>query len=210
MIYEFRTYTLAPRTQGEFLKRWSDGDILRKRQEYSRLAAFWTTEIGPLNEVTHVWEYKDVAERNRIREEVVKAKIWPPKTSEFIVDMKSDILVPQPFSPPMTPSNHGPYFEMRTYILKAGGTPQMSENWSKHLAARTKLSPLIGVFTSDIGHLNQWVHIWAYKSLDERMAVRKAAMEQGIWPPPSTPEKPSPTVRQETKILLAAPFSPIK
>jgi hypothetical protein len=86
----------------------------------------------------------------------------------------------------------------------------MAENWAKHLPARLKLSPLIGVFHSDLGHLNQWVHIWAYKSLDERVAVRKKALDEGIWPPPSTPERPSPSIRQETKILLAAPFSPIR
>ena len=208
MIYEFRTYTLAPRTQPEFIKRWEP--MIAKRNEYSRLAAMWTTEIGPLNEVIHVWEYKDVAERSKIREAVVKAGIWPPKTSEFIVGMKSEIMIPQPFSPPLTPSNHGPYFEMRSYTLKPGGTAQMAETWAKHIAARTKLSPLIGVFASDVGHLNQWVHIWAYKSLDERSAIRKKAMADGIWPPPSSPDKPSPTVQQETKILLAAPFSPVK
>lgn len=208
MIYEFRTYTLVPRTQPEFLKRWTES--LPKRLEYSRLAAFWMTEIGPLNQVIHVWEYKDVEERGRIREAVVKAGIWPPKTSEMITDMKSEIMIPQPFSPAMAPSSHGPYFEMRTYTLKAGGTQQMSESWAKHIQGRTALSPLIGCFTSDIGGLNQWVHIWAYKSLDERVATRKKAMDMGIWPPPSTPDKPSPTVKQETKILLAAPFSPIK
>ena len=208
MIYEFRTYTLQPRTQPEFLKRF--GEALPKRLEYSRLAAFWTGEIGPLNQVIHVWEYKDTNERAKVREAVVKAGIWPPKTSEFMVGMKSEIMIPQPFSPLLEPSNHGPYFEMRTYELKPGGTPQMSEAWAKHIAGRTKLSPLIGCFTSDLGHLNQWVHIWAYKSLDERVAIRKKAMDAGIWPPPSTPDKPSPTVKQETKILLAAPFSPIK
>jgi hypothetical protein len=208
MIYEFRTYTLQPRVMAEFFKRWEP--LLPKRLEHSRLAALWTTEIGPLNQVVHVWEYKDAAERTQVREAVVKAGIWPPKTHDLIVEMKSEIMIPQPFSPPLAPSSHGPYFEMRSYTLKPGGIPQMAETWSKHLPGRIKLSPLIGVFTSDYGTLNQWVHIWAYKSLDERIAIRKKAMEQGIWPPPSTPERPSPTVRQESKILLAGPFSPIK
>ncbi|MGE0701265.1 MAG: NIPSNAP family protein, partial [Hyphomicrobiaceae bacterium] len=161
MIYEFRTYTLQPRTLPEFLKRWDEA--LPKRLAYSPLTAFWMTEIGPLNQVIHVWEYKDTNERARIRAEVVKAGIWPPKTSEFITDMKSDILEPLPFSPKVVPSNHGPYFEMRTYTMKAGTIPQMAANWEKQLPERLKLSPLIGVFTSDIGSLNQWVHIWAYK-----------------------------------------------
>lgn len=208
MIYEFRTYTLHPRSMGEFMKRWEP--MLPKRLEHSRLAALWTTEIGPLNQVIHVWEYKDAKERAETRERVMKLGIWPPKTTDLIADMQSEILIPQPFSPPLSPSNHGPYFEMRSYMLKPGGTAQMSESWGKHLPGRLKLSPLIGVFASDVGHLNKWVHIWAYKSLDERVAIRKKAMDQGIWPPPSTPDKPSPTVMQETKILLAAPLSPIK
>lgn len=204
MIYEFRTYTLHPRSLPEFLKRWTDA--LPKRLEYSPLSAFWYTEIGPLNQVIHVWGYKDTNERAKIRADVVKAGIWPPKTSEFIAEMRSDILEPLPFSPKLEPSNHGPYFEMRSYTMQAGTMGQMAAGWEKHLPGRTKLSPLIGVYTSDIGGLNQWVHIWAYKSLDERVAVRKDAMAKGIWPPPS----PTPMVRQETKILLAAPFSPVK
>ncbi|MDX2159611.1 MAG: NIPSNAP family protein [Hyphomicrobiaceae bacterium] len=204
MIYEFRTYTLQPRTLQEFLKRF--GEALPKRLEFSPLAAFWYTEIGPLNQVIHVWPYKDMNERARTRAAAVKAGIWPPATSEFIAEMRSDILEPLPFSPKIEPSNHGPYFEMRSYTMKAGTIPQMAAGWEQHLPGRTALSPLIGVFTSDVGGLNQWVHIWAYKSLDERVAVRKEAMAKGIWPPP----KPTPMVRQETKILLAAPFSPIK
>ena len=50
------------------------------------------------------------------------------------------------------------------------------------------------------------MHIWAYKSLDERTDVRKKATAEGIWPPPGD----SPVIKQENKILLAAPFSPIK
>jgi len=204
MIYEFRTYTLHPRTLPEVLKRWTDA--LEPRLKLSPLAAFWYTEIGPLNQIIHVWPYENTLERSKIRADAVKSGIWPPKTSEFFVEMKSEIFEPLPFSPPLTPSNQGPYFEMRTYALKPGGIPSMAQRWGEYLPGRLKLSPLIGVFTSDIGGLNQWMHIWAYKSLDERVAIRKKATSEGIWPPPGD----SPAVKQETKILLAAPFSPIK
>lgn len=207
MIYEFRTYTLHPGNTPEMVKRWEP--LIAKRQEYSRLAACWTTEIGPLNQFIHVWEYKDLNERNKVRADVQKAGIWPPKTQDLIADMQSDILVPQPFSPPFSPSSHGPYFEMRIYTTKAGGIAEMAERWKGHIAGRMKLSPLIGVFASDLGSLNQWVHIWAYKSLDERVATRKKAMAEGIWPPPRG-SGPNPVIKQETKILLAAPFSPVK
>ena len=204
MIYEFRTYTLHPRSIPEFIKRF--GDALPKRERFSKLAAFWYTEIGPLNQVIHVWPYENALERTKIRAESVKDGSWPAKTGEFIAEMKSEIFDPMPFSPALTPSSNGPYFEMRTYVMKPGGIPGVAARWKEHLPARTKLSPLTGVFASDVGGLNQWLHIWAYKSLDERVAVRKKATAEGIWPPPGD----SPTLRQENKILLAAPFSPIK
>jgi len=204
MLYEFRTYTLHPRTLSEFLKRWTDA--LEPRLKLSKLAAFWYTEIGPLNQVIHVWPYENALERARIRAEAVKQGIWPPKTSEFVADMKSEFFEALPFSPPLSPSSNGPYFEMRSYVIKPGSMPAMAQRWQEYLPGRLKLSPLTGVFTSDVGGLNQWVHIWAYKSLDERIAVRKKATAEGIWPPPGD----SPVIKQETKILLAAPFSPIK
>ena len=52
MIYEFRTYTLAPRALPEFQRRF--GEALPPRLALSPLAAFWYTEIGPLNQVIHV------------------------------------------------------------------------------------------------------------------------------------------------------------
>ncbi|MCB1742659.1 MAG: NIPSNAP family protein, partial [Gammaproteobacteria bacterium] len=122
------------------------------------------------------------------------------------VDMRSDIFEPLPFSPPMEPAKIGPYYEMRTYTLRPGGAAEMAERWQAHLPGRLALSPLAGVFTSDIGGLNQWLHIWAYESLDQRVAVRKKATAEGIWPPPGA----SPVVSQENKIVLPAPFSPMQ
>jgi len=120
--------------------------------------------------------------------------------------MRAEIFVPLPFSPPLEPSEHGPYFEMRSYVMQPGGAADMSKRWLENLPGRLKLSPLIGVFTSDVGPLNQWVHIWAYKSLNHRDEVRKKAQAEGIWPPPG----PSPITLQENKIMLPAPCSPIR
>lgn len=204
MIVEFRTYTIQPRTLPEFLKRFEAG--LEHRKAHSPLAAFWYTEIGPLNQVVHVWPYENAGERERIRAEATKDGTWPPKTGEFIVDMKSEVFQPLPFSPDLVPADVGPYFEIRSYVVKPGSIPAMAERWKEYLPGRIALSPLVGVFTSDVGALNQWVHIWAYKSLDQRMEIRNKAKADGIWPPPGD----SPVIRQETKVLMAAPFSPIK
>ena len=64
MIYEIRTYTLKTRSLAEVEKRY--GEAYEYRKKYSPLAAFWHTEVGPLNEIVQVWPYTDLAERARI------------------------------------------------------------------------------------------------------------------------------------------------
>jgi hypothetical protein len=209
MIYEMRTYDLKPRALPEVLNRFGEA-YEKNRKKFSPLAAFWYTEIGPLNQIIHVWPYKDVAERGRIRAEAVASGGWPPKIGEFILAMKSDIMIPWDKSPLLEPGNAGPYFEMRTYTLSPGDQPKVQKAWSAALPARQKLSPVIATWFSELGGLNQFVHIWPYKSLDERTRVRGEAISSGIWPPSALPDAPYNTVAQETKILLAAPFSPLK
>src|SRR5205823_14714190 len=67
MIVEMRTYTLQPGTVGQFEERF--GAALAVRAKLSPLAAFWHTEVGPLNRVIHVWPYKDFEERAGVRTE---------------------------------------------------------------------------------------------------------------------------------------------
>jgi hypothetical protein len=200
MVYEFRTYTLRPGTLPEFLKRF--GDALPKRERFSKLAAFWYTDIGPLNQVIHVWPYEDALARSRLRAEAVKDGSWPPDTGALIVEMKAEIFDPLSFVPALAPSSNGPFFEMRTYTLKPFTIPTMVERWKKDFPARTELT---GAFVSDVGGLNQFMYIRPYRSLDERAALRQTATEQAIRPLEDTP-----ALRQESKILLAAPFSQIR
>ena len=108
MIYEFRTYKLKPGSLAEVEKRFGAG--YEHRKNFSPLTAFWHTEIGPLNEIIHVWGYKDQAERTKIRAEAGKPGVWPPNTSEFIVNMKSEIVHPFPFVPDLQPGKMGPIF----------------------------------------------------------------------------------------------------
>lgn len=204
MIYEFRTYTLRPGTLPEFLKRF--GDALPKREDFSKLAAFWYTDVGPLNQVIHVWPYENSLERARIRADAVKAGIWPPNTGEFILTMNAEIFEPLAFSPVLGPSKTGPIFEMCTTTVKPFTMPRLMERWKERLPERLKLSPLIGAFTTDVGELNRLTHIWSYRSLDERAAVKDAAVARHLWPICSDDI----VIGEETKILSPASFSQIQ
>lgn len=96
-IYEIRTYIYQPRTVPTVLERWSQ--LIDERVKFSPLAACWHTAVGPLNQFIHIWPYRDMAERDRIRAEVMKSGKWPPQTSEFLMKQETSIVIPAPFSP---------------------------------------------------------------------------------------------------------------
>ena len=205
MIYEIRTYGIVAGSLAEVEKRY--GEAYEHRKKYSELTAFLHTEIGPLNEIVHVWGYRDLAERARIRGEAAKDPNWPPKIREFVREMRSEIVVPFSFVPEIRGGKVGPIFELRYYTLKPGTLPELAKGWEAKLPERMKLSPVVLAGGVEFGRANGFVHIWAYSSMDNRMQVREDARKKGVWPPPGGGDR---LITQENKILLPAAFSPLQ
>src|SRR5487761_2181878 len=82
MIIEMRTYTLQPGTLAEVEKRF--GESLPVREKHSKLAAFWHSEVGPLNQIIHVWAYDSFEQRLAVRAAAMKEAGWPPPIREFV------------------------------------------------------------------------------------------------------------------------------
>ena len=76
MIYELRTYTLAPGKQGEYLKLNAEVGRPIRGDKYGKLEGSWTTEFGTLNQYVHLWAYADLVERERLRGELAKNDAW--------------------------------------------------------------------------------------------------------------------------------------
>ena len=212
MIFEFRTYDIKPGSLAEVEKRF--GEAYEKRKKLSELYAFWHTEVGPLNQIIHVWPYKDLEERARIRAQAIAEKVWPPATGEFLVNQRTDIFVAANFMPKIAPGKYGPWFEMRTYTYAPGALSNVLENWERALPERSKLGAPCFVGYSELGGLNKWLHIWPYASIDQRNATRDKARDAGIWPPAAVAAKAGaksiPYVAQENKIVMPASFSPLQ
>lgn len=212
MIYEVRTYDLKPHSVSEVEKRF--GEAYEFRKKLSPLAAFWHTEIGPLNQIIHVWPYKDMAERERIRGEAAASGNWPPKIGEFVLNMRTEIFIPFAFSPEIKPGKMGPIFEMRTYTHAPGELGRVTKTWEKALPARVKISPLVAMWYAECGNVNRFVHIWSYPTLEARNEMRNKALAEGVWPPSLVAKKeglPEVTlVAQENKIVMPSAFSPLQ
>ena len=204
MIVEFRTYRLKPGSIAEAEKRF--GEALPNRTKVSPLAAFFHTEVGPLNRIIHVWPYEDFAQRTQVRSQKIEG--WPPNIREFVEDQQSEIFIPAPFSPKLEPRQLGGIYEIRMYTLAPGAIPGQIDRWSTQIGERTKLSPLAFAGHSELGGLNKWCHIWAYKDANHRAETRAKAMREGIWPPKGG--QPGQTLLQENMLVVPAAFSPLR
>jgi hypothetical protein len=203
-IYEVRTYTLKPGSVAEAEKRF--GEAIPAREKHSKLGAFWHTEVGPLNQIIHVWPYENLQHRTEIRAAAAKEIGWPPKIQEFIETMESEIFIQAPFMRPLGNQTLGGIYEMRTYTYQPGAMTEVLKRWAAAIGDREKLSPLAACWYSEIGGLNKFVHTWAYKDLAERAKIRTESQKLTNWPP-QTREF---LVSQQNKILIPAAFSPMK
>lgn len=71
--------------------------------------------------------------------------------------------------------------DCRTYEIKVGRMDRLLELYEQRgLEVQTRhLGPPIGYYTTQIGPLNQMVHMWAYESLADRTR-RRAALESDV------------------------------
>ena len=67
MIYEQRTYTLVHGTMADYLLRYETHGLPVQMKHLGRLLGFFVSEIGPLNQVVHIWVYDSLADREQRR-----------------------------------------------------------------------------------------------------------------------------------------------
>jgi hypothetical protein len=206
MLFELRTYNLKPYSVPEFEKRFAEG--VETRVKYSPLVGFWHTDIGPLNQVLHLWKYENLQERADVRAASVNdpSGQWPPKVMDLVESQESDILIPGVVNDPMDgPREWGNLYELRMYTYPSGTVRKIMDAFCAKVPERASLSPLGGFFMSDLGQLNRFYQLWPYKDWAHRDEMRKLYAGTDIWPP-HTDERP---VHQLVRHMVPASFSPL-
>jgi hypothetical protein len=101
--------------------------------------------------------------------------------------------------------------EERCYTLKPGTVALYYQDYDPQglRIQRRILGTLIGYFHTEIGELNQVVHLWGYESLAERERRRALLAADPEWQD-YLKQSPHIIVKMENRILVPAPFSPIK
>lgn len=101
--------------------------------------------------------------------------------------------------------------EQRTYTLLPGKAPAFLKIYEEY--GGPVQIPILGNFiaamVTDVGPLNQYIHLWGYDSMAERERRRAELAAHPDWP--TYLGKVAPLMQSmETKLCIPAPFSPIK
>jgi NIPSNAP len=172
----------------------------------SNLLGCWYSDIGAVNQILIIGKAAAAAATLDARFAALHAAD-PFGISDRLVAMAMDTYVPFDFIAPLKPGQFGPVYEVRSYVLKPNGLAPTIDAWRKAVPGRLKISPVLAAMTSVTGAVTRFLHIWPYKSFDERARLREKAMTDGVWPPPGGPGH---LVSQQVDIYLPAPFSPLQ
>jgi hypothetical protein len=212
MIYELRTYTLKPGTIGEMVKAASTVSHDIRGNDYGKLEGYWSTEIGPLNQVMHLWSYEDLNERTRLRAELAKNPRWHKEYTPLIYPllMRQDIRLLNAIRELVAPASAGNIYEFRNYRTKTGGAvTQWLNAFTAALPAREKYSKIVGLWQTEAGQPNEVSHIWAYPDLNARVEARANALKDPAWKE-FLGKSGGLLEEMHSTIMLPAPHSPLK
>ena len=183
MIYELRTYTTPPGMAPQLAKYSSEIGRPIRGDDYGKLEGYWLTEIGPLNQVMHLWSYEDLNDRQAKRAALGKNTRWRdeflPKAGPLI--LRQDIRLMAPVRPLAPPSSDGNVYEYRYYRCKTGKAAEFANNLKEGMAVRERHSKNAGLWISIAGQPNEVSHLWVYESLNQRADERAASAADPGW-----------------------------
>src|SRR5579872_849736 len=102
-------------------------------------------------------------------------------------------------------------YEMRTYQLKVGTVQAYVKQFQeKGLPIVSKYCTLVGYWIVESGSLNREIHIWAFKDMEDRRRSREKWWQDADWTESYLPLALPLVESQESTILTAAAFSPLR
>jgi NIPSNAP len=102
-------------------------------------------------------------------------------------------------------------YELRTYQLKVGVIAKYLEQFEQiGLPIVSRHCTLVGYWIVETGRLNRVVHVWAFENAEQRRAARERWQQDRAWNETYLPLALPLVESQETVLLRAAAFSPIR
>lgn len=102
MIVEERIYRIAAGRMPEYLRYYEEMGLEVQTRILGNLIGYFSTEIGPLSTLVHLWGYADLNDRAARRALLAQEPVWQDYLrlcTPLIAAMENRILVPTAFSP---------------------------------------------------------------------------------------------------------------
>jgi hypothetical protein len=159
----------------------------------------------------HLWEFADLVERERLRAELARNEEWTksyvPHIRPLMLAQENKILsAAVPLTPP---TDTGNVYELRWYRTQPGRSGEWISLFKDILPVRAQFMRRIGVWTTEIAQLNEVVHMWVFKDLNERAAARARLGQNADWQT-FVGKSVALLAHMQAIILLPAAHSPMK
>ncbi|MBS0243146.1 MAG: NIPSNAP family protein [Proteobacteria bacterium] len=102
MIVDHRTYTLVPRKMAKYLELFEAHALPVCRAHGFELMGYYTSQIGTLNQVVHLWCYRSLADLEAKRAARDADPAWGrylALTEGLVLAQQNQIMKPASFSP---------------------------------------------------------------------------------------------------------------
>ena len=105
IIYDVRTYELRPGTLNEYMTAVRELGLPIRESHGVKLAGWYYTEIGILNQVIHIWAYQDIEDMENKMQAFRSDPRWVneyvPRVRDMVVSQTNQVMnAPDFLSPP--------------------------------------------------------------------------------------------------------------
>ena len=103
MIYNYRVYTLKPGAIPDYMAAVRDFALPIRKKYGIKLAGWYYSDIGDLDEVVHIWAYKDEAHMAEAQAQVSADPEWQekyiPSIRGLITAQRAYVMLSPDFAP---------------------------------------------------------------------------------------------------------------
>jgi hypothetical protein len=102
MIVDVRTYPLVPRKMPKYLELFEKHALPVMTRHGLQLIGYYVSQIGPLNQVVHLWRYDSLADMERKRTARDADPAWGKflsLTEGMVASQDNKVMRPTSFSP---------------------------------------------------------------------------------------------------------------
>ena len=227
MIYDFRVYTLNPGATPDYMEGVRELGLPIRQRHGVTLSGWYHSDIGDLNQVVHIWGFNDLKHMKEAKAAVYADPDWTgkyvPRNRGLIQAQKTYLMNSPSFAP--TYPIHGEaepgsedakkrnemVYDFRMYTFKPGAVPEYMaavEEVGVPIRKRHGVK-LAGWFYSDVGELNQVVHIWAFDNPQHLIEAKAAVAADPDWQGKYIPRVGGLLTAQKVSLMKSTDFAPV-